>query len=482
LLATSLVQGWSGEAGATPLRFHATGAAARAVSGHQSRELGWGAAAPLAAELPVVRQLGVQLAFGPMWLSQAQAPADPTLAPQGAASAFCAGAGVRLRPFAAGETDALLSAEGFWLAGSGGAARTAVLTRPMLDAGLGYDFSLSSGVLGLGPALGYTHVFQPDTELRPADANILLVGVHAVFDGGRNARAGSDRDRDGINDLVDRCPDDPEDRDRYQDADGCPDTDNDRDGVVDVIDECPNRAEDADGYHDADGCPEADNDRDRLADGVDRCPNDAEDHDGYEDRDGCPDPDNDRDHIVDFVDQCPNEPETQNGYADDDGCPDEQDVRVVGDEILLDDRVHFWTNSHIIRPESHDLLRRVAKLIHDHPEYVHIEVEGHADSRGPDSFNRPLSERRANSVAEFLRKQGIETGRLSVAGFGEDKPMNQARSQKAWYMNRRVEFLITREVRVDASGHPIRRGDPSQLGGVDVKYEDRATPGAGTGE
>ena|GEM_PF-5784673 len=101
------------------------------------------------------------------------------------------------------------------------------------------------------------------------------------------------------------------------------DADTDGDGIADRLDKCPNEAEDRDGFQDDDGCPDPDNDGDGIADAVDKCPNDAEDKDGFQDDDGCPDPDNDGDGIADAVDKCPNEPETVNGIDDQDGCPDQ---------------------------------------------------------------------------------------------------------------------------------------------------------------
>jgi len=54
------------------------------------------------------------------------------------------------------------------------------------------------------------------------------------------ARPAADRDGDGIPDDFDKCPDEPEDRDGFQDDDGCPDPDNDGDGILDINDQCPN--------------------------------------------------------------------------------------------------------------------------------------------------------------------------------------------------------------------------------------------------
>jgi len=148
---------------------------------------------------------------------------------------------------------------------------------------------------------------------------------------------------------------------------------------------------------------------------------------------------------------CPNEPETVNGYADTDGCPDEDQVRVVGDKIVLDDRVHFYVNSFIIRKVSYPLLTRLAKLIAEHPEYLHVSVEGHADVVGPADFNQKLSEDRARAVMEFLVKQGIAQDRLSSIGYGSTRPLVDKKSEYALLLNRRVEFSVTRQLKPDGS-------------------------------
>jgi outer membrane protein OmpA-like peptidoglycan-associated protein len=165
-----------------------------------------------------------------------------------------------------------------------------------------------------------------------------------------------DTDKDGISDHKDKCPTQPEDKDSFQDADGCPDPDNDQDLIPDARDKCPNEAEDKDGFQDDDGCPELDNDGDGIpdlkdecpfqpetkngfkdqdgcpdepdkdGDGVpdakDKCPTEPEDKDGFEDLDGCADPDNDNDGVPDKLDDCPNAAEDMDGFKDDDGCPD----------------------------------------------------------------------------------------------------------------------------------------------------------------
>jgi outer membrane protein OmpA-like peptidoglycan-associated protein len=195
-----------------------------------------------------------------------------------------------------------------------------------------------------------------------------------------------DTDGDGIPDAVDRCPLTPEDRDGFEDEDGCPEPDNDGDGILDAVDRCPNDAETINAWKDEDGCPDgdpdadgdgvdydhdrcplepgdasdgcphaplpalslpgfpaftpkapattpdaatatpgpllADLDHDGVPDEEDACPLSPEDRDGFEDEDGCPEPDNDQDGIVDAKDKCPLVAETINGVKDDDGCPD----------------------------------------------------------------------------------------------------------------------------------------------------------------
>lgn len=178
---------------------------------------------------------------------------------------------------------------------------------------------------------------------------------------------GLDDDGDGIVDAQDRCPNEPEDRDGFEDGDGCPDPDNDGDHIPDVRDRCPNAPEDVDNFEDDDGCPEADNDHDGLEDAADECPNEAQgdrpdaqhpgcpvrdrDGDGVPDardqcveepmgslpdteRPGCPLPDRDHDGVADAADQCPQDPAGAHPDRFRAGCPDpDQDHDGVPNEV-----------------------------------------------------------------------------------------------------------------------------------------------------
>ncbi len=134
-----------------------------------------------------------------------------------------------------------------------------------------------------------------------------------------------DADGDGIEDDVDKCKELPEDKDGFQDDDGCPDADNDDDGVPDADDKCVNVPEDEDGFEDEDGCPDLDNDRDGIPDAEDACPNEPGARSADPKRSGCALHDRDSDGIDDQLDKCPELPEDKDGFEDEDGCPDPDD-------------------------------------------------------------------------------------------------------------------------------------------------------------
>jgi len=136
--------------------------------------------------------------------------------------------------------------------------------------------------------------------------------VLACATGSSRRATDGDTDRDGVPDDVDLCPLVAEDIDGVDDRDGCPEfpagydgnappadlaaaerpgsaRDTDADGVADAVDACPHEAEDKDGFEDGDGCPDLDNDKDRILDADDKCPNEPETYNARDDDDGCPD-------------------------------------------------------------------------------------------------------------------------------------------------------------------------------------------------
>ncbi len=131
-----------------------------------------------------------------------------------------------------------------------------------------------------------------------------------------------DADQDGIEDEKDECAELAEDRDGFEDGDGCPDFDNDDDGVGDDADKCPKEKEDADGFEDEDGCLDPDDDHDGFPDASDACPREAGKDSADPKLRGCPLRDRDLDGIYDADDKCPKQPEDVDGFEDADGCPD----------------------------------------------------------------------------------------------------------------------------------------------------------------
>ncbi|MCK6530770.1 OmpA family protein [Myxococcota bacterium] len=261
----------------------------------------------------------------------------------------------------------------------------------------------------------------------------------------------SDRDGDGIQDSEDRCPDEPEDIDRFQDEDGCPEYDNDNDGIRDAVDRCPNDPETFNGFEDEDGCPDVgDRDRDGILDSVDACPDGAEDFDGFEDEDGCPDLDNDHDGILDKDDRCPNEKETINGVDDEDGCPDEAKAEVrtnaegEAEEIVIHEEIFFDFDKAVIKAVSFPVLDAVVLILSKYPGISALEVQGHTDERGSDEYNLRLSQARAEAVRAYLVRSGIDASRLEARGYGESQPKVDGHDESAWAANRRVQFMVRR--------------------------------------
>jgi outer membrane protein OmpA-like peptidoglycan-associated protein len=252
-----------------------------------------------------------------------------------------------------------------------------------------------------------------------------------------------DNDKDGLYDFVDACPNHPEDFNNFEDRDGCFDgnRDRDRDGLVDRKDQCPEQPEDRDQYRDNDGCPDPDNDMDTIPDVADKCPLIQEDIDGFEDADGCPDTDNDKDGIVDSQDRCPDQPENMDGIEDEDGCPEER-VVVTREKIEFEGKVYFETDRAEIKPESTELLDAIGVAMNDHPELLKVEIQGHSDARGDDAYNLDLSARRAAAVRSYLVGKGVAPDRVVSKGYGESRPVVDEDNESAWSQNRRVEFII----------------------------------------
>jgi len=228
-----------------------------------------------------------------------------------------------------------------------------------------------------------------------------------------------DTDGDGIADKNDRCPDVA----GLQALKGCPDSD--KDGVADIDDKCANTKT---GYKvDAMGCT-IDTDKDGLVDEEDACPDKA----GLLVFKGCPDTDGDG--VSDKEDRCP----TVKGTIANKGCPEmaKEDVKKITN---IASKIFFETNSDKLKVASLAQLDELASILKRY-EAANLSIEGHADSQGADDFNLNLSQKRTESVKQYLMGRGIMESRLTAIGFGESKPIADNNTSLGRAKNRRVEL------------------------------------------
>ncbi|MBU2953908.1 OmpA family protein [Marinobacter sp. F3R08] len=120
-------------------------------------------------------------------------------------------------------------------------------------------------------------------------------------------------------------------------------------------------------------------------------------------------------------------------------------VRVVrnGDEIelVMPGNITFDLNESTIKPSFSGTLESVALVLKEYDKTI-IQIEGHTDSSGSDSYNQLLSERRASSVRDFLLNQGIVPNRTRAVGYGERYPVASNSTAAGREQNRRVELTL----------------------------------------
>ena len=226
-----------------------------------------------------------------------------------------------------------------------------------------------------------------------------------------------DRDHDGVPDQLDKCPDEPGD----PALDGCPARDQDGDGIVDEDDKCPT----VPGIPEFAGCP--DTDKDGLPDAEDRCPNEA----GPKELKGCPDRDGDT--VPDIDDKCPDKA----GLPEHDGCIPAEVAAFTG----AIKGINFATGSSTILPNSFPVLDGAVKVLQDYKS-LRLRIEGHTDNRGGTDMNMQLSRDRAASVKTYLVSKGVDEKRLETDGFGDTKPVEDNKTDKGRAANRRIEFVV----------------------------------------
>jgi OmpA-OmpF porin, OOP family len=129
------------------------------------------------------------------------------------------------------------------------------------------------------------------------------------------------------------------------------------------------------------------------------------------------------------------------------GCPhwsgsvgSELKKKLLGEKRARVYGILFDTDSDVIRSESRPVLEEVLSVFKGEPEWK-LTIEGHTDATGSDTHNQALSQKRAESVAAYLRSRGIDAGRLNTVGFGESKPVADNDTELGRAQNRRVELV-----------------------------------------
>ncbi len=220
--------------------------------------------------------------------------------------------------------------------------------------------------------------------------------------------------------------------------------DRDKDGIPDDIDLCPNEPEDHRGNDPNDGCPmPPDRDGDGILDRSDKCPDQPEDKDGIDDGDGCPEVDADSDGVPDVEDACPKVPGKRNADPKKNGCP--TFIVTDGSTIRVLQQVHFQFGTSKILPDSFPVLGEINDLLRANPSIERVSIEGHTDNHGAAELNRRLSQDRANSVMAWLVQHGVDANRLEAHGYGLERPIEDNKTEAGRAANRRVEFKIVKE-------------------------------------
>jgi OOP family OmpA-OmpF porin len=93
-----------------------------------------------------------------------------------------------------------------------------------------------------------------------------------------------------------------------------------------------------------------------------------------------------------------------------------------------------------IKPAGREVLATAVKVLRDN-RTLHVVIEGHTDSVGSDAYNQKLSERRANSVRDYLVRQGIDSSRITTRGYGESRPIASNATPEGRAQNRRADII-----------------------------------------
>ncbi|MDD1015777.1 OmpA family protein [Pseudomonas rubra] len=160
------------------------------------------------------------------------------------------------------------------------------------------------------------------------------------------------------------------------------------------------------------------------------------------------DGDEDGDGVPDSRDKCPGTP--RGVQVDANGCPPEpvavvEEVAVVKEEVIVIRDVHFQFDSAKLTAKDKERLNTIATRLKNEAPSARLSVTGHTDSKGSDTYNKKLSQHRAQSVTDYLIESGVpRSSFVSVQGAGETQPVADNATADGRAQNRRTEIRIER--------------------------------------
>lgn len=126
-------------------------------------------------------------------------------------------------------------------------------------------------------------------------------------------------------------------------------------------------------------------------------------------------------------------------------------VERVGEGIVVEfsSNILFGFDKSTLSADAKTNLDKLVTILNTYPD-TDIEIQGHTDDKGSESYNQSLSQRRARSVSGYLNTKGIASNRLNIKGFGKSMPKYDNSTEEGRSQNRRVEFLITANEKMKA--------------------------------
>lgn len=134
-------------------------------------------------------------------------------------------------------------------------------------------------------------------------------------------------------------------------------------------------------------------------------------------------------------------------------------VERVGEGIVVEfsSNILFGFDKSEVTSDAMPTMDKLVTVLNSYPD-TDIELQGHTDDRGADAYNQTLSEKRATSVGNYLKKKGIAASRITIKGFGESVPKYDNSTEDGRAQNRRVEFLISANEKMKAEAEKEAAG------------------------